>query len=187
MRAVPCAAVSKRQRMRCSRCSSAAPVKSDGSIGARPIFDRGAASLPSFTYYRVNQGLLSGWLGRSVELAVSNCGSCSAHHKTGGRCIATGRFFSACDAVAPAARARCSNGKEIVSPTPPYIDPIAHAWRHCNPHAPLPSALATRAGSRSLDSSNGQIVSQSSGTAEDARQGLLSVAMEPWISPYLRE
>lgn len=22
------------------------------------------------------------------------------------------------------------------------IDPIAHAWRHCNPHAPLPSALA---------------------------------------------
>jgi hypothetical protein len=107
--------------------------------------------------------------------------------KTGGRCIATGRFFSACDAVVPAARARCSNGKDIVSPTPAYIDPIAYAWRHCNPQAPLPSALATPAASSEvaggLYSSHGQIVSESSGAAEDIRQGLLSVAIEPRISP----
>jgi hypothetical protein len=111
--------------------------------------------------------------------------------KTGGRCIATGRFSFACDGVVPAARARCSNGKDIVSPTPAYIDPIAYAWRHCNPQAPLPSALATPAASsdaaRSLYSSHGQIVSESSGTAEHIRRGLVSVAIEPRISPHLRK
>jgi hypothetical protein len=26
-----------------------------------------------------------------------------------------------------------------------YVDAIAHAWRYCNPHAPLPSAWVPRA------------------------------------------
>jgi hypothetical protein len=26
----------------------------------------------------------------------------------------------------------------------PQVDPIEHAWRHCNPDAPLPSPLAER-------------------------------------------
>jgi hypothetical protein len=126
--------------------------------------------------------MLSGWLARRVELALRIADSRSAHHENW-RPVYRHRV--------PAARARRSNGKDIVSPTPAYIDPIAHAWRHCNPQAPLPSALATRAASSdvacSLYSSHGQIVSESSRTAEDIRPGLLSVAIEPRISPQPEE
>jgi hypothetical protein len=38
-----------------------------------------------------------------------------------------------------------------------YIDPIEHAWRHCNPHARLPSALERRAAPFWLYSSHGQL------------------------------
>ena len=58
------------------------------------------------------------------------------------------------------------------------IDPIAHAWRHCNPHAPLPSALASR-GALSLYSSHGQRWSWST---QDTQNGLLTVAALPVIS-----
>lgn len=49
-----------------------------------------------------------------------------------------------------------------------YIDPIEHAWRHCNPHSPLPPALVQRAGPSGvtfkLHSSDGQLVAEWSGT-----------------------
>ena len=68
-----------------------------------------------------------------------------------------------------------------------YFDPIAHAWRHCNPHAPLPSGLVRRAESSglalSLFSSHGQLVAEWSGTAKDTRNGLLTAARLPLISP----
>ena len=67
-----------------------------------------------------------------------------------------------------------------------YVDPIAHAWRHCNPHAPLPLALVPRGApsglALSLYSSHGQHVTESE-PAEDIRYGLLTVATLPRISP----
>jgi len=71
----------------------------------------------------------------------------------------------------------------------PYIDPIQHAWRHCNPHAPLPSTLVRLAApSRlvlSLYSSqcDGQLVAEMSAITQDTRAGLLIVATLPRISP----
>lgn len=66
-----------------------------------------------------------------------------------------------------------------------YIDPIAHAWRHCNPHAPLPSVLVQRAPqfdlALSLYSSQRKEVAECSGTAQDARNGLLAIAILPQI------
>ena len=67
-----------------------------------------------------------------------------------------------------------------------YVDPIEHAWRHCNPRAPLPSALALRAASSgsavSLSSSPGQLAAGWSGTSQDIQFGLLTVATLPRIS-----
>lgn len=69
----------------------------------------------------------------------------------------------------------------------PYIDPIAHAWRHCNPHAPLPSVLVPRAApsglALSLYSSHGQLVAERSGTSQDIQYGLFTLATLPRISP----
>lgn len=62
-----------------------------------------------------------------------------------------------------------------------YIDPIAHAWRHCNPHAPLPSVLVQRA--RQFDLALSLYSSQRKEVgAQDARNGLLAVAILPQIS-----
>ena len=65
-----------------------------------------------------------------------------------------------------------------------YVDSIAHAWRHCNPRAPLPYALTSRAApsglALSLYSSNGR---RWPGATEDTRNGLLTVASLPLISP----
>src|SRR5262252_3461801 len=73
----------------------------------------------------------------------------------------------------------------IVSYTP-YIDPIEHAWRHCNPQAPLPPTLVRRAAYAALafsqSSDQGQPVAKCVGTAADARHGLLTVAISPWTS-----
>ena len=69
-----------------------------------------------------------------------------------------------------------------------YIDPIAHAWRCCNPHTPLPSALVPRAApsglALSLYSSHGRVVAERSGTAQDIQSGFLTVATLPRISPH---
>jgi hypothetical protein len=65
------------------------------------------------------------------------------------------------------------------------IDPIAHAWRHCNPHAPLPSALAQHVAPSglavSLYWSKSRLVAEWSGT-QDTQHGLLTVATLPLIS-----
>lgn len=71
-----------------------------------------------------------------------------------------------------------------------YVDPIAHAWRHCNPHTPLPSTLAQRAvppgfGLR-LFSSNSELVTEWSGT-KDTQHGLLTIAILPTISAPIGE
>jgi hypothetical protein len=72
-----------------------------------------------------------------------------------------------------------------------YIDPIEHAWRHCNPHARLPSALVRRAApsglALSLYSSHGQLVAERSRTAQDIQSGFLTVATLPRISPLMGE
>jgi len=68
-----------------------------------------------------------------------------------------------------------------------HIDPIEHAWRYCNPYAPLPSALAPRAAPSalaiSLDSFQAQLVAESPVTTQDIQLGLLTVATLPRISP----
>jgi hypothetical protein len=68
-----------------------------------------------------------------------------------------------------------------------HIDPIAHAWRNCNPHAPLPSALVRRAApsglALSLYWSHGQLVAARSGTSQDIQYGFLTVATLPGIPP----
>jgi hypothetical protein len=63
--------------------------------------------------------------------------------------------------------------------TLPLIDPIAHAWQFCNPHAPLPAALARYAPSGfalSLYSYRGQLATERSGTSQDVQYGLLTLA-----------
>jgi hypothetical protein len=163
-----------------SNCSSAAPVKSDGSIGARLICDRGAASL-AFLSARGEPGRLSGGQPASLNRWCECASSLRrARHETGGRSIAIGRFLFPCGSLLEWRRVW------ILSRIPPYTDPIAHAWRHCNPHAPLPPALAKRAPSRDLARSvyvsNDQTEAGSSGTAADARQRFVSFAIEPSIS-----
>ena len=68
-----------------------------------------------------------------------------------------------------------------------YIDPITHAWRHCNPQVPLPSGLVPRAALSGLElnlySSHGHPVAEWSGTTKDTQNGLLTVALLPRISP----
>jgi len=68
-----------------------------------------------------------------------------------------------------------------------HIDPIEHAWRYCNPHAPLPSALAPRAAPSglaiSLDSFQGEVVAEFPVTTQDIQLGLLTVATMPRLSP----
>ena len=67
------------------------------------------------------------------------------------------------------------------------IDPIEHAWRHCNPHVRLPSALVRRAAPFWLYSSHGQLVAERSRTAQDIQSGFLTVATLPRISPPMGE
>jgi len=72
--------------------------------------------------------------------------------------------------------------------TRPYIDPINHAWRHCNPQTPFPSVLGTRSAVSGLPidlhSSRGQLVDEGPRTRqEDVQHGFLAVAISPWISP----
>ena len=66
------------------------------------------------------------------------------------------------------------------------IDPIEHAWRRCNPHSPLPSALVPRAMpsdlALGLSSSNGQPMAEVSGVARDTACDLLALAILPRIS-----
>jgi hypothetical protein len=68
-----------------------------------------------------------------------------------------------------------------------YIDPIAHAWRHCNPHAPLPSALTRRAAPSGLALSLYSSHGHRSGTSQDIQSGLFTVATLPRISPPMGE
>jgi len=71
----------------------------------------------------------------------------------------------------------------------PYIDPIEHAWRHCNPRAPLPSALLLRAVSSvsavGFYASHAQLVAERSGTSQDVQFGLLTVATLPRITAQI--
>ena len=63
-----------------------------------------------------------------------------------------------------------------------YIDPIAHAWRYCNPHTPLPSALGRGALSAfALRLHSSSLPAEWSG-AKDAQHALLTVATLPRIS-----
>jgi hypothetical protein len=71
---------------------------------------------------------------------------------------------------------------------PYYVDPIAHAWRHCNPRAPLPPllvrAVAPSGLAPSLTSSQGQLMDEGSRTRqEEVRHGFVTVAIAPLISP----
>ena len=70
---------------------------------------------------------------------------------------------------------------------PSYIDPIAVAWRHCNPDVPLPSVLLPRtapSGSAfNLHSSHGELVAVSLEPRQDIQAGLLTVATLPRLSP----
>jgi hypothetical protein len=72
-----------------------------------------------------------------------------------------------------------------------YIDPIEHAWRHCNPHSPLPPALVQRAGPSGvtfkLHSSDGQLVAEWSGTRQDVQDGFFTIATLPRISPPIAD
>lgn len=63
----------------------------------------------------------------------------------------------------------------------PNVDPIVHAWQHCNPSARLPSALLPRAGTFGLVL--GQPVPGLSGSAQEARNGLFAIATLPRIAP----
>jgi hypothetical protein len=69
----------------------------------------------------------------------------------------------------------------------PNIDPIAHAWRRCNPHAPLPSALTRRAAPSGLALSLYSAHGRRSETSQDIQYGLFTVATLPRISPPMRE
>jgi hypothetical protein len=77
--------------------------------------------------------------------------------------------------------------KDGIVSHPPYIDPIAAAWRHCNPHVPLPSVLLPRIAQSGLAlalyPSHGQLVAESSGPSHDIQAGLLTVATLPRITP----
>jgi hypothetical protein len=68
----------------------------------------------------------------------------------------------------------------------PYVDPIEHAWRHCNPHAQLPSSLTQHVApsrfARSLYRSHRQLLAAWSGNTH-VQDGLLTVATLPRISP----
>ena len=68
----------------------------------------------------------------------------------------------------------------------PYIDPIEHAWRHCNPYAPVPSALLQRAApfgwTRAPYVAPAQLLAVWSATTQDIQYGLLTVATLPRIS-----
>lgn len=70
--------------------------------------------------------------------------------------------------------------------TQPQIDPIAHAWRRCNPHTPLPHALAQRVAPSGLElrlfSTQGQLVVEPSRNSPDIQSSLLIVATLPLIS-----
>ena len=72
--------------------------------------------------------------------------------------------------------------------TLPVIDPIAHAWRFCNPHAPLPAALVRYTPpsrfALSLVSSHGQLATARSGTSQDIQYGLLTLATLARLSAY---
>jgi len=88
--------------------------------------------------------------------------------------------------TAGARRAHTGNGKGGIVSYTPYIDPIEHAWRHCNPQAPLPPTLVPRAACAALtfsqSSDQSQPVARFFGNAADARHGLLTVAISPWTS-----
>src|SRR5215470_18088741 len=88
--------------------------------------------------------------------------------------------------TAGARRAHTGNGKVGIVSYTPYIDPIEHAWRHCNPLAPLPRTLVARAAHCALvfsqSSDRGLPVAKFFGNAADARHGLLTVAISPWTS-----
>jgi len=68
----------------------------------------------------------------------------------------------------------------------PRIDPIEHAWRRCNPHAPLPSKLEARAAPSGLALrlywSHAKLVAEWSGTTKDARRGRFTLTTLPRIS-----
>lgn len=70
--------------------------------------------------------------------------------------------------------------------TQPQIDPIAHAWRQCNPHTPLPSALALRLApsglALSLYSTRSPLVAEPSRNSQDIQHSLLIVATLPLVS-----
>ena len=64
-----------------------------------------------------------------------------------------------------------------------YIDPIVHAWRHCNPHAPLPSTLIHRAAPSGLALSLYSSHGRRPRTSQDIQRRFLTIATLPRISP----
>jgi hypothetical protein len=73
----------------------------------------------------------------------------------------------------------------------PYVDPIEHAWRHCNPHVPLPPALIQRAPLSSFalrrHSPEGNPLAEWPDTARETYGGPLSLAALPQITPPVGE
>ena len=73
--------------------------------------------------------------------------------------------------------------------TQPLIDPITHAWRHCNPFTPLPAALVRYAGSSAMavSLSSAQVesvdVPRQVAPPQAIRIGLLTVAISPLVRP----
>ena len=71
--------------------------------------------------------------------------------------------------------------------TQPLIDPITHAWRHCNPYTPLPAALVRYAAPSALahSLSSAQVESRDVPKPvpppQDIRSGLLTVAISPRV------
>ena len=71
--------------------------------------------------------------------------------------------------------------------TQPLIDPITHAWRHCNPFTPLPAALVRYAAPSGLavSLSPAQVewvdVPKQLALPQDIRIGLLTVAISPLV------
>lgn len=68
----------------------------------------------------------------------------------------------------------------------PQIDPIAYAWRRCNPHTAMPSALAQRVAPSGVElrlySTQGQLAAEPSRNSPDIQSSLWTVATLPVIS-----
>jgi hypothetical protein len=73
----------------------------------------------------------------------------------------------------------------------PLVDPMEHAWQHCNLCVPLPPILVQRAApsglALSLYSSHARLVAERSAPQRTRREHFLTVATLPRISSLMGE